>query len=27
VVVFASHLSSSGPTYEALARAPLGAPP
>jgi 2'-5' RNA ligase len=27
VVVFASHLSSSGPTYEALARAPLGAGP
>lgn len=27
VVVFASHLSSSGPTYEALARAPLGAAP
>ena len=25
VVVFASHLSSSGPTYEPLARAPLGA--
>lgn len=27
VVVFASHLSSSGPTYEPLARAPLGATP